>query len=801
MRCNPLRWLWGLIPLAMLLFVALITERGRIEADLKARADQALSKAGLTWAQTSFDARRAILSGRAPDEDDPDKALALVRGAWGVRTVDDRSELVEKVANYTWNATLGDGKTLQLSGYVPNYGVRSTILGIAKANLPGRTVQDRMRIARGAPDRDTWLGGVNFALTQLAQLKSGHVDLEGTNLSVSGMADTFAAYKAVKAALSSNVPKGMKLKLDKVSPPTVNPYTWAAAREAGNLRLSGHVPNAQLRQQVFSTAKEAFPRAAIVDQMEIADGAPARYDVVTRLALAQLARLVEGTADMRGSQLTMSGLADTDVIAKSVKDALRAGLPDGIRLTDNIRYRSVAVPTVSPYTSSIDAASDTIVLDGFAPSEQARVALDETVKARFPGRRIDNRMKIANGAPSAWQTCLQAGLAAIGRIGGGTLSLSDRRFEVGGTTSDEGLYRTIGEEIRRAGGDACESQSRVVYREPPEPNLKWSATRDGDRLVLEGWVPDTQTKSEVAAAAARFYPGLRIEDRTVIAGGAGRNWRRVAVRGLELLSGLAAGSARIDGQELTIAGEAGARAIAEDVRAQLARSLTNGYRGRDVIRVTSAGADTSAEERRRREEAEARARAEADARRRAEAEAERRRAEAEAQARAEEDARRRAEDDARRRAEEARRTAEAEAERKRREAAAAQARQRAEAERCQSAIRAAANAGTILFQRASADLDRRSQATINALARAANQCPELRVEIEGHTDAEGTEERNQNLSERRARAVLDRLRSAGVAESRLSAVGYGESQPVAPNDTAENRAKNRRIEFNVRVPQ
>ena len=87
------------------------------------------------------------------------------------------------------------------------------------------------------------------------------------------------------------------------------------------------------------------------------------------------------------------------------------------------------------------------------------------------------------------------------------------------------------------------------------------------------------------------------------------------------------------------------------------------------------------------------------------------------------------------------------------------------------------------------------------MARAANQCPTLRGEIEGHTDAEGTDERNQSLSDRRARAVLERMKAAGVDASRLTSVGYGAKDPVATNDTSAGRAQNRRIEFNVRVPQ
>ncbi len=82
------------------------------------------------------------------------------------------------------------------------------------------------------------------------------------------------------------------------------------------------------------------------------------------------------------------------------------------------------------------------------------------------------------------------------------------------------------------------------------------------------------------------------------------------------------------------------------------------------------------------------------------------------------------------------------------------------------------------------------------MAEAANQCPRFRVAINGYTSSEGDDSYNQRLSEQRAGAVLAYLNGeAGIDRSRLSATGYGESDPIASNDTAEGRERNRRIEF------
>ena len=75
--------------------------------------------------------------------------------------------------------------------------------------------------------------------------------------------------------------------------------------------------------------------------------------------------------------------------------------------------------------------------------------------------------------------------------------------------------------------------------------------------------------------------------------------------------------------------------------------------------------------------------------------------------------------------------------------------------------------------------------------------PGMAIELRGHTDNQGTVEHNQKLSENRARAVVDHLVSMGIDKERLSWKGFGKSEPVADNSTAEGRQKNRRVEYRV----
>ncbi len=86
---------------------------------------------------------------------------------------------------------------------------------------------------------------------------------------------------------------------------------------------------------------------------------------------------------------------------------------------------------------------------------------------------------------------------------------------------------------------------------------------------------------------------------------------------------------------------------------------------------------------------------------------------------------------------------------------------------------------------------------IDELAADLAMCPEASVHVEGHTDADGAEDLNLALSVSRAEAVVNALIERGVGIERLYAEGYGESEPIAPNDTKEGKAQNRRIAFTI----
>ena len=121
---------------------------------------------------------------------------------------------------------------------------------------------------------------------------------------------------------------------------------------------------------------------------------------------------------------------------------------------------------------------------------------------------------------------------------------------------------------------------------------------------------------------------------------------------------------------------------------------------------------------------------------------------------------------------------------------------------CQNLFEEVKSGKRIQFETAAANIKgAESFDLLNKIASAANRCPAFRVEIGGHTDSIGDAGYNQRLSEARAATVKNYLSDQQVEADRLTAVGFGESNPSATNDTAEGRAENRRITFTVSQTQ
>ncbi len=122
-------------------------------------------------------------------------------------------------------------------------------------------------------------------------------------------------------------------------------------------------------------------------------------------------------------------------------------------------------------------------------------------------------------------------------------------------------------------------------------------------------------------------------------------------------------------------------------------------------------------------------------------------------------------------------------------------------EQCVAQIGIVTEGRKITFEPGAATLNADALPIIADIAEILQLCADLKIRIAGYTDSQGRDEMNLNLSQDRANAVLDALRSRRVPVASFEAVGYGEADPIADNDTDEGREANRRIAFSLIAPE
>lgn len=509
--CRPWKWIWGLLPLALIAFLAISTRGPQIQADLTSRGGEVLREAGQPWARVAIEGRDATLLGDAPTSARQELARNAVERTFGVRRLADGTSALAAQSPYTWTAAR-EANRVTLGGFAPSSESQAAIVAAARTALPGTEVTDQMRLASGAGDETLFAARTTFGLQQLARLSQGRVALSDRSFTVEGRAADLARYAEVKNATAATLPAQMALAREAVTPPIASPYTWGAALAASGATLTGFIPSEQARADILARARAALPNTQVTDQMRLADGAPAPFAALAGVGLEQLGRLSSGSATISDTALTIEGTARTPETFIQVNGAL-AALPAGTTLAAN----RVAPPSMSPYRFQAVADTQTATLSGFVPDQAARTAIVQDATARLTGRRIVDQLQIAAGAPAAFLDHARNAVGQLARFTTGQASLADTALTVTGTASSPDAYAAALAAARQlpAGGTLAAATITPTTMSP----YAWGAQSTGQAVTLTGFVPSEATRAALNERARAALPGATVTDQMQIAVG------------------------------------------------------------------------------------------------------------------------------------------------------------------------------------------------------------------------------------------------------------------------------------------
>jgi len=579
-------------------------------------------------------------------------------------------------------------------------------------------------------------------------------------------------------------------------PAQTTPYTWHADYKDGQLLLAGDVSSESSRNAIVAAAKAAFLRTPIIDKMVLrSEGEPYGWLSAAEIAVQQLAELTEGKASFEGTKLIVSGTAQHQEKAEKIIDALHRKLEFFYTIQHNINFKEAKIPVVTPFKSTIIFHDGNFQLDGYAPDKASIERLIATIKSENAHAGIVNGMAIAQGAADGWLTCTLAGLNSVLQLEHGTVEVVDRELLLTGLTRREEIGEELPKQLRAAANRACQETVKLRVEVPSEPNLSWRAVLKGQTLEISGEVPDSGVQENLTSLASELFPDAKPLISLRVKPSRSEKWPRVAAMALQLLAKLRNGEARIEAQALMLTGEAKDTAAQTSISQQIDTGLAKGYTANAQIEVKSAAVIWAEREASRQNQVSGDKRAGSGQTEPARGEQKTQAVEAKkgrglgsvvsSPENAGEPFQDKEKGNASRVSHE--------------DTAANPAERHAKHVRCQKELDAIARSGTIAFPVGGDRLSRKSFALLDRIASAREVCGQSKIEISGHTDSVGAASSNQELSERRAEAVRGYLVRQGMPVELLSAYGYGETRPLAPNTTPENRALNRRIEFRVKA--
>ena len=377
--------------------------------------------------------------------------------------IDALKPAIPEVKPYAFAIRKLEDGTIVLEGAIPDEATRAALLAQAKKLYPNAKIEDRAQIARTAPAG--FAAAVGLAMENIGKLKGGAISLSDAGLKIDGEAIDKAAQDALGKAFAAL--SGFKVAADalKAAVPEVKPYAFAIRKlDDGSIVLEGAIPDEATRAALLAQARKLYPNAKIVDRAQIARTAPAGFAQAVALAMDNIGKLSSGAISLSDAGLKIDG----EAIDKAAQDALGkafAALPGFKVATDALK---TGVPEVKPYAFGIRRMPDgAIVLEGAIPDEATRNALLALAAQLYPGAKIEDRAQIARTAPPGFAQAAALAMQHIGKLKGGSISLSDSSLSIAGDAGDKAANDAIAKAFAALGSGFRVAASSLALSDPP----------------------------------------------------------------------------------------------------------------------------------------------------------------------------------------------------------------------------------------------------------------------------------------------------------------------------------------------
>lgn len=473
------------------------------------------------------------LSGRARSRDDfNDLLLAVENTAPEGVTLAEVAITPPLVTPYQWSAT-SDGKRIQLSGYVPDIAVTERLRLADTAGIP---VATGLATASGEPP--AFVDNALRLLENLARLEYGTASIVDGRLTLTGAPGTADIARRVTQDLAQ---AGSIVTLDA---PRIADYWVSATRQPGGVIVfDGYAPDETTRKRLSRI------QGADISFLKLGRGAPERYQAAVDFGLSLLDRLSEGRFALRSNIITMTGIARSGTDYEAIQALIAAGAPQGVVLA----MSEVKAPAAAPYLwSATKAADGSLSLSGMVPDAATKASL-----AAGQDKPDTAALTYASGEPAGFPASTSTALDLLHWLDSGSVTYDGTDWAVSGVSPSAINSAAIEAEfvtrkLAAAGWSLDVTTTPAPVAPPPVTPYTWSATRSAAGAVtLSGHVPTEAMRKFLA-----IHAGPDVTDTTQVSAGAPADFVKATLAALDAVLALENGKATFDGRHWILTGAA-----------------------------------------------------------------------------------------------------------------------------------------------------------------------------------------------------------------------------------------------------
>ena len=263
--------------------------------------------------------------------------------------------------------------------------------------------------------------------------------IEVSGRDVSFAADAFSEDGRRSALASVEAVPGVRRVYDDTRlVPEARPFVWSAERDVARVTLSGSAPLPASKGKLLEAARSGLGGVEVADQMNLARGAPPRFDSAALLLLDQVGKLKDGKVAISDTKVSVAGMA-RDLGGREAIAAALKNLPEGFSVAAN----EIKAP---PYIFQAykDPVAVTVTLTGYVPDNNVHAAIASAAARKFFNEKVVDNLKASVGAPSGFVNAVVPALGALSRLSTGTMVVSDREIKLSG----DAFYDAAAAQIR-----------------------------------------------------------------------------------------------------------------------------------------------------------------------------------------------------------------------------------------------------------------------------------------------------------------------------------------------------------------